>query len=173
MFGTRSIRIAVALCLIPASLAITSVAMASGGTFTGPSSSIPTGTANYGPTSTGGASPDVTWSCAVTMSNATFHSGIGTHGAVLVYGAQICTGTGYAPERVGTSIWDDANDTLVAGWNYSSWTSSSSSDKNSELLCTNNTDSFEFSGIGEGEADNGAYFQYVQSLDPKIITCGY
>jgi hypothetical protein len=71
------------------------------------------------------------------------------------------------------SIWDDANDTLVAGWNYSDWTSDSSSDKNSELLCTNNTDSFEFSGIGEGEAVSGADFQYVTSLDPEIITCGY
>jgi hypothetical protein len=173
MFRNRAMRIALGLCLIPASLAIASVAMASGPTFTGPSSSLPTGTVTYGPTGSGGVSPDSTWSCAVTMSNATFHAGIGTHGAVLVYGAQICTGTGYANERVGTSIWDDANDTLVAGWNYSDWTSDSSSDKNSELLCTNNTDSFEFSGIGEGEAVSGADFQYVTSLDPEIITCGY
>ena len=169
--GSRSRRVVAALCVIPASLAISSVAMASG--TAGPSPSNPTSSATYGPTNSGGVGPDVTWSCAVTISNATFHAGIGTYGAVLVYGAQVCTGTGYAPERVGTSIWDDANDTLVAGWNYSAWTSDSSSDKNSELICTNNSDSFEFSGIAEGEADNGADFQYVQSLDPEIITCGY
>lgn len=173
MFRRKSVRVAVGLCLIPVSLVVASVAMASGGTFNGPSPSVPSGTANYGPTSAGGLGPDVTWACTVTMSNATFHSGIGTHGAVLVYGTQVCTGSGYAPQRLGTSIWDDANDTLVAGWNYSPWTSASSSSKNSELLCTNNTDSFEYSGIAEGEADNGADFQYVQSLDPEIITCGY
>ncbi len=173
MFRTRSIRIAVALCLIPASLAITSVATASGGTFSGPSSSIPSGTVKYGPGTTSGPTPDTTWSCAVTMSNTSFHPLVGTYGAVVVYGAQACAGTGYAAQRVGSSIWDEYNGILVAGWNYSLWSSTNSSDSESVLHCTNNTDSFEFIGIAEGYAVSGAQTQYVQSLDGGIHACGY
>ncbi len=172
MFANRKMRIAVGVCLIPASLAIASVAMASGGT-AGPSSSNPTGSATYGPTGTGGITPDTGWVCNVTMSNASWKDSGGDYGGVYVYGTQTCTGTNYSPMRVGTSIWNDDNDTLVAGWNWSPWTGSSSTSKNSELVCDNNQDLHNFIGIAEGEAVDGEAYQFVQSGNATLSACGY
>lgn len=175
MFKSKVVKIVVGLCLISVPLGIASLATASGGP-TGPSPSYPNGTATYGlpgPTSTGGTTTNTPWACSVYADDPTYHSGIGTYGGVLFFGHQTCTGIGYAPQRVATSIWDYANYEIVAGWNYSAWTSASYQTKNSELLCTSTPGYHSFEGLAEGEAQNGAEYGFVQSLDDPIFNCGY
>ncbi len=141
--------------------------------YNGPLNSVTYPQGGAGP---GGGAPSQpqssSWSCAVTVSNVVQDYGPGSD--LYDYASQHCVGAGYGPMRVGTSIWRNRwwGGQEVAGWNYSPWTYASSTDKNSQYICANDTGYFSYYGYALGEAQSGDYSQEVRSLDNNNWYCG-
>ncbi len=134
------------------------------GTSTPTTGTSPSGTTSVTPSSSG------IFSCDLTISNVD-HGGAGL-GDLWVYGSQTCSGS-YAPQRVGTSIWKIRwyGGQMIAGTNWSSWSSGATVYVNSEYVCQDNTSYWDFYGVITGQAEDGAYQSEFQGQETAFY-CG-